>query len=671
MAAVCGPDGAGAAEQAAEGGLLYGSRNVHSPGVYVLQPWIVGLLLNREQPEGKKWLTGQVLRVLSGSSTPGQGEVQQDAVLHVSDGSHYIRVVVTAEALQAEENAHMQLMLSSLICRLIALQKYTLCFREEAKLEDCEFYLTAQRFVVLPMERQRMDSSNVNQEPSVLQKIKELWMRNLSMGTTPSSEPSLSQLLEVIAQDQLEVLKENAEECLDLQVPKETPSTEAGKLPVTRWEAELQKEPCEDIFIVPANILVIPAEEVVVDCDASQAVTCGASPEKSSYETAVPGDDSVTPQARSVAGLGVGSSILGPAVQPSHFLLVVVTAAESTALSEDSEASLDNPWNRLPPVSLTLSSSGEKSHLCSSPRAQEAQQEVAADSNTPDLLEPCSNDSPQGLLQDDSVQTSSPPMLASYCNISPVKADTAQATSTAEAPCTAQAPLGLEDSHANVSPVAVVVPVLPSSHVASHAERAPHQEQADSSGTAFPLYTQKHHVGVARNRREESLRKTKRAVGAKRKLLGGGGQAVPHERQSLSGLKVHRKPSQHPSPGTGREAGRKLEFESPQRAKKSRREHSPQREEESLEEELEEEEEELEEELDEEEEEEEQASPGSSPRYHLERHEALQPYVNENPPRFSYEPPSPELCKQVQSIRLSKAMMMWASWVVTERDTEL
>lgn len=46
----------------------------------------------------------------------------------------------------------------------------------------------------------------------------------------------------MIAQDQLEVLKENAEECLDLQVPKEAPSAEADKLPVTRWEAELQKE---------------------------------------------------------------------------------------------------------------------------------------------------------------------------------------------------------------------------------------------------------------------------------------------------------------------------------------------------------------------------------------------------------------------------------------------
>ncbi|XP_040536860.2 uncharacterized protein ACD isoform X2 [Gallus gallus] len=659
MAAACSPGGAGAAERAAEGGLLYGGRNLSSPGVYVLQPWIVGLLVNHEQAEGKKWLTGQVLRVLSGSSAPGQGEAQQDAVLQVSDGSHYIRVVITAEALQAEENAHMQLMLSSLICRLITLQKYTLCFREEAKLEDCEFYLTAQRFVVLPMERQRMDSSNVNQEPSVLQKIKELWMRNLSMGTTPSSEPSLSQLLEVIAQDQLEVLKENAEECLDLQVPKETPSKEADRLPVTRWEAELQKEPDEDIFIVPANILVIPAEDAVVDCNASQAVTCGASPEKTGYEMTVPGDQSVVPRARS---------------------------AESTALSEDSEASLDNPWNRLPPMSLTLSSSEEKSHLCSSPRAQEAQQEVAADSNTPDLLEPCSHDSPQALLQDDSVQTSSPSLLASYCSISPVNADMTQATSTAEAacsaPCAARVPLGPEDSQANVSSVSPVFPVLPSSHLASHAERAPHQEQADSSGTAFPLYMHKHHLGDARDRGGESPRKTGRAVGAKRKLVVGGGQAVPHPCQSHGGPQ-HRKPPQRPSKGKGREVGRNLKFMSPQRAKKSRREIGPQCEEESVEEELDEEEglepdeeepeldEEEEKELDEEEkEEEEQASSLRSPSYRLERHRELQPYVNENPPRYKYEPPSPELCKQIQSIRLSKAMMMWASWIVTERDTE-
>ena len=43
--------------------LLYGNRNLSAPGLYVLQPWIVGLLVNHEQPDGKKWLTGQVLRV--------------------------------------------------------------------------------------------------------------------------------------------------------------------------------------------------------------------------------------------------------------------------------------------------------------------------------------------------------------------------------------------------------------------------------------------------------------------------------------------------------------------------------------------------------------------------------------------------------------------------------
>lgn len=134
-------------------------------------------------------------------------------------------------------STHMQLRLSSLICRIIVLQKYTVCFREEARLvralmsgsswfldltmlpvcccrrvqtpcqrglslvrgsslwlrvggragasvcwpkagweqrwvcrgalqaplspqEDCEFYLVAHQFIVLPMERQRVESSD-------------------------------------------------------------------------------------------------------------------------------------------------------------------------------------------------------------------------------------------------------------------------------------------------------------------------------------------------------------------------------------------------------------------------------------------------------------------------------------------------------------------------------
>ncbi|NXG84767.1 ACD protein, partial [Stercorarius parasiticus] len=300
-----------------------------------------------------------------------------------------------------------QLRLSSLICRIIVLQKYTVCFREEARLEDCEFYLTAQRFIVLPMERQRLESSDGNQEPSVLQKIKELWLCLLQWHSCVlPPEPSISQLIDAMGQDQLEVLKENAEECLDLQMSKETPAAVRDEVPVTQWEAERKKEQGEDVFMVPANILVIPPEEEAVACDASKADTCEAIPRKSSDEMTVPGDPGVISQASS---------------------------AESTALSESSEGSLDNPWNRLPPISLTLSSSNEKTFQQDVP--PNTQQDVAADSNTPDLLEQCSQDSAEGLPQGEPVRTSSPSLLCSYGNISPVETGTTQAPSAAEAAC--------------------------------------------------------------------------------------------------------------------------------------------------------------------------------------------------------------------------------------------
>ncbi|XP_009985728.1 PREDICTED: adrenocortical dysplasia protein-like, partial [Tauraco erythrolophus] len=326
------------------------NKAMSSPKVYVLQPWIVNLLVNYEQLDASEnLLAGQVLRVLSDSAAPGQPEVLQDAVLQVSDGSYHVRVVITAEALHAEENTHMQLRLSSLICRIIVLQKYTVCFREEARLEDCEFYLTAQRFIVLPMERQRLESSDG---------------RSLALKNAPSSEPSISQLIDAIGQNQLEVLKENAEECLDLQVPEEAPATVKDEVPVTQWEAERKKERGEDVFVVPANALVIPPEEEAIACNAFKA------------------------------------------------------AVELTALSESSEGSLDNPWNRLPPLSLTLNSSDEKTF--ERDLSLKTQEDVAAE-------EPCSQDSAKGLQQEEPVQTSSPSLLSTYGRTSPVETSTTQA----------------------------------------------------------------------------------------------------------------------------------------------------------------------------------------------------------------------------------------------------
>ncbi|KAF1674120.1 ACD protein, partial [Pygoscelis papua] len=342
----------------------------------------------------------------------------------------------------------MQLRLSSLICRIIVLQKYTVCFREEARLEDCEFYLMAQRFIVLPMERQRMESSDGyvprgGQGGSALGwgVLPHLPRAALSLG------PSISQLIDAIGQNQLEVLKENAEECLDLRMPVETPATD--EVPVTQWEAERKKERGEGVFTVPANTLVIPPEEEAVACCASKADTSEATPGRSSDDRMVPGDLSVVSQA---------------------------SPAESTALSESSEQSLDNPWNRLPPISLTLNSSDERTFQHDlSPKTH---QDVAADSNTPDLLEPCSQDSPKGLPQGEPVQTSSPSLLHSYGNTSPVETGTTQATSAAEASCDAprpaRGPQVSGGSQATLPSLSPAFPVLPSSRLQSLPEGMPH-----------------------------------------------------------------------------------------------------------------------------------------------------------------------------------------------------
>ncbi|NXW79693.1 ACD protein, partial [Hirundo rustica] len=330
----------------------------------------------------------------------------------------------------------LQLRLSSLNCRIIVLQKYTVCFQDEARLEDCEFYLTAQQFIVLPMQRQRMESSDGNQDPSVLKKIKELWLL-----CVPAPEPSVSQLIDAIGQNQLEILKENAEECLDLWKSKEKPVTMEDEVPITQWEAERKKEQGEDVFMVPVSALVIPPEEEeeeeAVVCDSSEATSAGqTAPGKSSVDRIVPGDPSVVSQ---------------------------TSCAASPTLSDSLEGSLDNPWNRMPSLSLTASSSDEKSFQLDPPL--KTQKDVPADSNTTDLLEACSQGSPEGLPPGEPVQTSSPSLLRSHSSASPVEISTSEAAG--EVLCAAQGPQGSRGSQAPLPALSPVLPVLPSSSLQS------------------------------------------------------------------------------------------------------------------------------------------------------------------------------------------------------------
>ncbi|NXH04394.1 ACD protein, partial [Loxia leucoptera] len=350
----------------------------------------------------------------------------------------------------------LQLRLSSLNCRIIVLQKYTVCFQDEARLEDCEFYLTAQQFIVLPMQRQRMESSDGNQDPSVLKKIKELWLRNLAVRNAPSSEPSVSQLIDAIGQNQLEILKENAEECLDLWKSKEKPVTVEDEVPITQWEAERKKEQGEDVFMVPVSALVIPPEEEeAVVCDSSEAVSAGytdtsqVAPGKTSDDRTVPGDLSVVSQ---------------------------ISCAVSPTLSDSLEGSLDNPWNRMPSLSLTPSSSDEKTFQSDPPL--KTQKDVAADSNTTDLLELCSQSSPEGSLQGDPVHPSSPSLLCCYSNPSLAEISTSEAASAAEAAwdalCADQSLQGSRGSQPTLPTLSPVFSVLPSSSLQLPSSRIPH-----------------------------------------------------------------------------------------------------------------------------------------------------------------------------------------------------
>ncbi|XP_066183789.1 adrenocortical dysplasia protein homolog isoform X5 [Sylvia atricapilla] len=625
MAAAAAPPSGASPGLAAGERLVCVDKNVASPKLYVLEPWIADLLVNYEQLEEREnFLAGQVVRVLSDSAAAGQPGVLQDAVVQVSDGSCYIRVVITSEALQAEENAHLQLRLSSLNCRIIVLQKYTVCFQDEARLEDCEFYLTAQQFIVLPMQRQRMESSDGNQDPSVLKKIKELWQRNLAVRNAPSSEPSVSQLIDAIGQNQLEILKENAEECLDLWKSKEKPAAVEDKVPITQWEAERKKEQGEDIFMVPVSALVIPPEEEAVVCDSSEAASAGytdtsqAAPGKSSDDRTVPGDPSVISQ---------------------------TSCAASPTSSDSLDGSLDNPWNAMPSLSLTPSSSDEKSFQHDPPLT--TQKDVAADSNTTDLLEVCSQGSPEGFSQGEPVQTSSPSLLHSYGRAGLVEINTSEAAPAAEAArdalCADQGPQGSRGSQATLPTLSPVFPVFPSSSLQSPPGRIPRREQACSSGTASSPDVLKPGLAHASTKGGET-------VGAKRKLMEEDEQAAasPSEQQ------------QH-SPGTSRGrrrgTGKRPVLMSARGAKQSRKETLLQHRKEL-------------EEAEEEKEEEEPAAPArAGPSSRPEQCRAPEPFM-ERPPQYQYEAPSPELCQQVQSIRISKAMLKWACWILAEEEED-
>uniref|UniRef100_A0A8C3T0D3 Shelterin complex subunit TPP1/Est3 domain-containing protein n=1 Tax=Chelydra serpentina TaxID=8475 RepID=A0A8C3T0D3_CHESE len=603
---------------------------------------------------------GHILKVVSDFKAADQGSA---AILHISDGSYYIRVVVSPEAVQMAECVQLQSGFSNIIGRIIILQKYMVCFQEETKAEECEFYLAVRQFIVLPLQRQRMEALNCNQEPSILQKIKELWQRGFTLKTVSSSGMSVSQLMIDIGQRRLTVLKQNVEDCLDLLDPSEVPAR-GERLPVTNWEAERKREELsKDVFTVPANFLVIGPEEKAAIRDACLAGAPHSVP---------------------------GSSHLDRDLEDCS---VVSCPCDPGAMSRSLDVSPDNPWDRLQSVSVTLSSSGEKSIIQPSlPSTQGAQlassaEEAAVtqpDSNTPDLLEPSSQKSPCSLSQDEPVETVSPSLLSYSSTCAPEAASQGTAAATFQrAPDVDKHPDASYDIpcgqpsgafQTNRCPFSPALPILGS--INSRAAPPANGGQADRGGAAsLP------EVGTSDLTSSEW--DTELGSGAGGKDLSRGRQHRVTMRELLvDDNKAHVEVL--PSPGTThRRAQRKsphvdvpvgdkhcvdthvmgqnpgMELVSAQRAKKSRLEQAGPAPEPALPGDLEG----LPERGNE------TAAVGSMAASGPGQHRAQQQkYVKTSLFQYTYKAPTPDLCARVNSTRISKAMLRWACWVITKAE---
>ncbi|XP_077166868.1 adrenocortical dysplasia protein homolog isoform X5 [Paroedura picta] len=231
-----------------------------------LTPWIVKLLLDYDESEGSPEAQyGQVLKVLNEASPHGQDGQDPAAVVYIADGRHYIHTVVPIGAIQTAKDFPPQSGFSSILGQFIILQNFRVCVKKAAKAEDSGFYFRLDCFHVTTMKRCATRQQDCNRQPSVLQKIKELWLRGLALQPLPSPEPSpVSDILGEIKQDKLCTLKRSVEECFGLlDTSNLLNSEQLAVYPDTKWQTERKQDKvqCQDIFTVPAKFLLIGAED--------------------------------------------------------------------------------------------------------------------------------------------------------------------------------------------------------------------------------------------------------------------------------------------------------------------------------------------------------------------------------------------------------------------------
>ncbi|XP_032087016.1 uncharacterized protein LOC116517935 isoform X2 [Thamnophis elegans] len=333
------------------------------PDLSYIDPWIVTLLLEYKESVIKTDAQlGHVLKVLNEPRVYQDADQEPETILHIGDGLHYIEVVVAGEATKMTEQSMAQSGLSGIVDQFIILQNYRVNFKRATKMEDCRFYLILECFQVMAMKREGEKVQNCNQELSVIQKIKDLWQKGFATQmwfNSGQESQTVSQVLKDINHDQLNNLKQNAKDCLNLLGTSQLlDSAQVAMYSDTKWQLERkQNKMHQDTFTVPAEYLVISAEN---EASLSQSYI-------SSNPQAVPEDDeNVQEDDESTVSFFSDSASL--------------------------DGSLENPWDAVPGITLSASSeaSGTSHGL---PQMQQMllaspAEEANPDSNISHFLEP-------------------------------------------------------------------------------------------------------------------------------------------------------------------------------------------------------------------------------------------------------------------------------------------
>nr|XP_028595577.1 uncharacterized protein LOC114602020 isoform X7 [Podarcis muralis] len=566
-----------------------------------LEPWIVNLLLEYKDSESREeGQLGHVLRVLNETKALDHDEQLPAAILCVADGHHYIQVDVTAKAVQMTKCALLQSGFSSIVGQFIVLQNFRVCFKEEAKVEDCRFYLVLDCFRVMPMKRRERRQQDCNREPSVLEKIKELWQKSLALQPWSSSEPSsVSEVLQEIKQDRLSTLKENAKDCLSLLNPsKLLDSEQLAVYPDTKWQVERKQDKVhKNVFAIPAKLLTISAE--------NEALL------HKSY-------------------LPKPSQAILESTQDDEQSTVSFFSAES----ESPDGSLENPWDEIPVMTLSTSSvvsifaladtSGISHSL---PCAQQVlmantageEETPCSNSCTPDLLEPRVHMSHCSSGQDVPKETVSPSLLPFHSSTSPKESASQKSSSvalitarsvskTANTDETIPCGPSLRNSHSHTNMClrsSVHSPIQRNMSLGSLSENKEEDHMA---------HLQRDQTSVRRSG-EKFLDISRTCVAAKRKQM----TLDEEPTETFSGTTCTSLKALRQHTTTAFPESSNMELVAMNMSKKSR-----------------------------------------IKEMQVQQH---QEYVRGAPFHFTYMPPTSELCSQVHSTRISRALLAWACWV--------